>query len=104
MHDRGVDQCGIVVFLEDDEAPGRTRDARQAGVDLPVGGVDSLVRASVHYHNDESEAARFVGWWPDSYGRSTRVSISMARRASAGRSPWPGCVRTSAARSAPMST
>src|SRR5882672_10869962 len=71
VHDRGVEQCGIVSFLKAGEAAGRTRDrlramkvnvheARLSRLDPPSDGADALVRASVHYYNDESEVERFV--------------------------------------------
>jgi selenocysteine lyase/cysteine desulfurase len=71
VYDRGDELCGIVAFLKDGEPAGRTRDrlramkmnaheAHLSRLDLPAGGAATLVRASVHYYNDEAEVERFV--------------------------------------------
>jgi cysteine desulfurase / selenocysteine lyase len=74
VHDLGVEQCGIVSFSEGGRAPDQTRDRlstmninvhvsrspRAPALDLPARGLDALVRASLHYYNDEFEVERFV--------------------------------------------
>ena len=40
-------------------------EARLSRLDPPAGEVGALVRASVHYHNDESEVSASCGRWRD---------------------------------------
>jgi cysteine desulfurase/selenocysteine lyase len=72
VRDKGRARCGIVTFTMADETPAAFKArARAAGVncwtspleytrfDMAERGLESVVRASVHYYNTEDEADRF---------------------------------------------
>ena len=72
IHDRGVTQCGIVTFTVEGKDPAAIKRAlRQQQINVEIStrsstlydmderGLESLVRASVHYYNTEDEIARF---------------------------------------------
>jgi len=74
VHDLGTRQCGIISFLKEGETADQTRERLQLqkinvhvsrsplapALDLAMRGLDAVVRASVHYYNDEVEVERFV--------------------------------------------
>lgn len=72
VHDRGVTQCGIVTFSVEDKTPEEIKQALSQHninvsitsrdstlLDMQARGLDTLVRASVHYYNTEEEIERF---------------------------------------------
>jgi cysteine desulfurase / selenocysteine lyase len=72
VRDRGITQCGIVTFSVEDKDPEEIRLAlsnhninvsvsvkSSTFLDMEARGLESLVRASVHYYNTEEEIARF---------------------------------------------
>jgi cysteine desulfurase / selenocysteine lyase len=73
VQDQGLQKCGIVTFTKDGMAPeaiyATLRDAKinvsvtpltYARLDLGARGLAGVVRASVHYYNDEAEVDRFI--------------------------------------------
>jgi len=62
VHDLGVEQCGIVTLSQGGRNAGLPlRDEHQRPrLPLAARGLNALVRASVHYYNDEPEVERFV--------------------------------------------
>lgn len=72
VHDRGINQCGIVTFTFEGKDAGEIKRAlalQQINVtitnrsstllDLSERGLNNMVRASVHYYNSETEIERF---------------------------------------------
>ena len=72
VRDRGVTQCGIVTFSVDGQEPEEIKRKLAAHhinvsvsiqsstrIDMEERGLNSLVRASVHYYNSEEEIERF---------------------------------------------
>jgi cysteine desulfurase/selenocysteine lyase len=73
IHDRGINQCGIVTFTVEGHEPSalqRLLSEQHINVsvavrnftllDLSERGLESMVRASIHYYNSEAEIARFI--------------------------------------------
>jgi cysteine desulfurase/selenocysteine lyase len=74
VRDRGVIQCGIVTFTIEDREPEAIKEAlgkqhmnvsvttrNSTLLDMEARGLQSMVRASVHYYNTEEEVERFCG-------------------------------------------
>ena len=72
VRDRGVTQCGIVTFTVEDKDPEEIRLAlsrqhinvsvtrrESTLLDMDARGLETMVRASVHYFNNEEEVERF---------------------------------------------
>jgi selenocysteine lyase/cysteine desulfurase len=72
VHDRGVNQCGIVTFTVEGKKPVDIKQAlasqqinvtvtslNSTRLDLEERNLESMVRASVHYYNSEAEIERF---------------------------------------------
>ena len=72
VRDRGVTQCGIVTFTVEDKDPAEIRLAlsrqhinvsvtrrESTLLDMDARGLETMVRASVHYFNSEEEVERF---------------------------------------------
>ena len=73
LQDKGLRKGGIVTFTLEGETPAQSKarlaasginvsvsSAGSARIDLPVRGLDSVVRASLHAFNTEEEIERFV--------------------------------------------
>ena len=78
VHDQGRRRCGIVTFTVDGVAADDVQrqlaargvnthvsHAESAQFDLPHRGLTTLVRASVHYYNNDAELDRLVGALPE---------------------------------------
>ncbi|MFI0901661.1 aminotransferase class V-fold PLP-dependent enzyme [Streptomyces sp. NPDC020983] len=87
VHDRGVRQCGIVTFtIEGHESQDIANALRARGINVSVSIADyarwdfeprsltSVVRASVHYYNTETEIDQLVSALPAPGGSSNRNS------------------------------
>jgi selenocysteine lyase/cysteine desulfurase len=72
VHDRGINQCGIITFTIEGKDPEEIKQALAAQhinvtvarrnstlLDLTERGLTTMVRASVHYYNSEIEIAHF---------------------------------------------
>jgi cysteine desulfurase/selenocysteine lyase len=72
VRDRGVTQCGIVTFTIEDKDPAEIKLAlsrqhinvsvtrrESTLLDMDARGLETMVRASVHYYNSEEEVERF---------------------------------------------